>query len=310
MEISEKLLIIQKVSNKTQEELASKLDVSFVTINSWINNRSKPRRKACNAIDSLYKEVTGERVIPKSQLDAKKKMIIAKCKTYNESFIEIVLNNPDIYKKYMLSLTYNTNSIEGSTLTEPETASILFDNVSIPNKTIIEQMEAKNHQAALNYVLNNHRNLKINEIFILKCHSILMNGLITNAGEYRQHGVRIVGSGVPTANYLKIPGLIYDLTENIKSKNMDIVSHISYVHSKFEQIHPFSDGNGRIGRLIMQAMAIKANIPLIVIENSKKQIYYTCLQKTQLQDDCSLLENFIADSIIKCFEVIDRSNKY
>ena len=88
-----------------------------------------------------------------------------------------------------MSLTYNSNSIEGSTLTENETADILFRNKNIKNKSLIENLEAKNHQAALEYLFREIKlNFKINENFILKLHSMLMNGIRDDAGMYRRHG--------------------------------------------------------------------------------------------------------------------------
>lgn len=107
----------------------------------------------------------------------------------------MIIKNPDIQNEIILKLTYHTNKIEGSTLSEAETASIIFDNVSIPNKTLIEQLEAKNHQTAVIKMFDFiSQNKKIDENFILKIHSILMNGIISNAGSYRNHTVRIVGA--------------------------------------------------------------------------------------------------------------------
>jgi Fic family protein len=257
-------------------------------------------------IDELFLEVTGQEKIPQSQLEAKKQIIKRKSSQHKNILAEII-NNPDIYNQFVLKLTYHTNRIEGSTLTEPDTAAILFDNVSIPNKSIIEQLEAKNHQAALNYLLDYIlKKEKMDEKLILKLHSILMNGIRTDAGSFRSHAVRIVGVNLPTANYLKVPELISEIVPLIEKTTGDIVALSSKVHSQFEQIHPFSDGNGRIGRLLLTAMLLNNNLAPAVILQEQKKLYYAYLYKAQTKDDQSQLEDFICDGIIEGFKILER----
>lgn len=307
MTIVEKLKIIKDISGLTQEKLAKKLGVSFVSFNSWINSKSKPRRKAKENIDNLYFSYTGQKIIIEDPLKAKKEIIFYKAKKH-ENVLEKIIKNPDIYNQFLLDLTYNTNKLEGSTLTENETKAILFDNIALSNKSIIEQLEVKNHQAALNYLFNyiSLSSSKIDEKLVLKLHSILMNGIRDDAGSFRKHGVRIVGAYIPTANYLKIPKLINKLIKDINFKEKDTIAHISNIHSRFEKIHPFSDGNGRIGRLIMTAMLLKNNLPLAIIKQQKRRLYNSCLKKSQLKEDFIPLENFICDSIIAGLLILER----
>lgn len=307
MTIVEKLKIIKDISGLTQEKLAKKLGVSFVSFNSWINGKSKPRRKAKENIDNLYFSYTGQKIVAEDPLNAKKEIILHKAKKH-KNILEKIIKNPDIYNQFLLDLTYNTNKLEGSTLTENETKAILFDNIALSNKSIIEQLEVKNHQAALNYLFNYifSSSFKINEALILKLHSILMNGITDDAGSFRNHGVRIVGTYVPTANYLKIPKLIKELVGDINFKEKDIIAHISNIHSRFEKIHPFSDGNGRIGRLIMIAMLLKNNLPPAIIKQQKRRLYNSYLKKSQLKKDFIPLENFICDSIIAGLLILER----
>lgn len=305
MKISEKLQIIKRLSGRTQEQLAKKLEISFVTLNSWINGRSQPHKKAEQRIDELYKEYTGQKIIPADVLSAKKELILSKSRQAG-NILRLILEHQDVYDEFMLSLTYNSNSIEGSTLSENETAQILFQNRSIPNKSLVEQMEAKNHQAAFHYLLNHlQKSNDLDEALILKLHSILMNGIRDDAGFYRTHGVRIVGANLPTANYLKVPNLMKKLVLVINSERKDVILHNAEIHSHFEQIHPFPDGNGRVGRLLMIAMLLKNNFPPAIIRQEKKQLYYTFLNKAQLQGDTSLLEDFICDAVLEGFEILE-----
>jgi len=306
MNLPEKLKILQKVSALTQTELAAKIGVSFVAFNNWWTGKSQPHKNTLLIIDDLYKELTGEKIIPDDILLAKKLLIFRQSKKY-PNILKTIVSSPDIYDQFLLSLTYNSNKIEGSTLSEGETADIMFNNQALPNKSLIEQLEVKNHQTALQYLFN-YLLLKknIDKELILKLHSILLNGIRDDAGFWRRHGVRILGSNVPTANYLKLPELIDNLVRDVNKTNKDVVALTSNIHARLEQIHPFADGNGRIGRLIMAAMLIKANFPPAVIKQEIKRQYYNCLNKAQLKGEFSQLENFICEAIFDGFNIINR----
>ncbi|MBD3331175.1 helix-turn-helix domain-containing protein [Candidatus Peregrinibacteria bacterium] len=305
MTIKDKLKTIQIISNLTQTQLAAKLDVSFPTLNSWINEKSSPHAKKINKIDDLYKSLTGQKTIPEDKLESKKDLLKEKSKKHKD-IIKKILSRPDIYDHLVLSLTYNSNSIEGSTLTESDTAAIIFDNQTLKNKDLIEHLEAKNHQTAMDFLFKNiKKNFKITEDFILELHQILMNSIREDAGTYRSHGVRILGANVPTANYLKVPKLMKELIAEINQVQKDLVQHVTQMHSKFEQIHPFSDGNGRIGRLIMAAMLLRKNYAPAIIKQEKKKFYYKYLQRSQQKGDFEQLQDFICDSIIEGFRVFE-----
>ncbi len=306
MNITEKIQLIRRFSRLTQEQLAKQLGVSFVTFNSWINGRSVPHKKKQIIIDDLFARYSGTKVIPKTVLGAKKKYLKEKSRK-QKNILSVIINSPDIFNQFVLSLTYNTNRIEGSTLTEDETADILFANVSLPNKSLTEQLEAKNHQTAFNFLLDWLKEGKpISENLILKLHAILMNSVRPDAGVYRNHGVRILGANVPTANYLKIPKLMKKLSKDISASRQDLVAKMADIHSRFEQIHPFSDGNGRIGRLLIHAMLLKNNFPPAVILQENKRLYMKYLNKAQMTQDTSLLEDFLCDAILLGFDILER----
>lgn len=309
MTIRQKLEIIQKRLGLTQTKLAERFGVSFAAFNGWWTNKSTPRPKMQVAIDELFLEVTGQKVIPLEQLLSKKHTLEQKSSMHKNILSEI-LNNPDIRDQFILKLTYHSNSIEGSTLTEPDTAAILFDNAALPNKTLTEQLEAKNHQTALNYLFDYiSRKQKIDENLVLKLHGILMSGVLPNAGSYRNYAVRIAGIDLPTANYMKIPDLMSRVLSDAGKETKDIISLSASIHSQFEQIHPFADGNGRVGRLLMSAMLLKENFAPAIIHQEQKQLYYTYLYKAQTKNDQSQLEDFLCDAITNGFEILERSDK-
>jgi Fic family protein len=308
MTIRQKLEIIQKMLGLTQTKLALKFGVSFASFNSWWTGKSIPRAKMQTAIDELFLEVTGQKIIPTDELTAKKQALQKKSGEHKNVVAEI-LDNPDIRDQFILKLTYHSNSIEGSTLSEPDTAAVLFDNVALPNKSLTEQLEAKNHQTALNYLFDHiAKKEKVDENLVLKLHSILMNGVRPDAGAYRNHAVGITGVNLPTANYVSVPKLISGVMDKVTKENDDIIALSANVHSKFEQIHPFSDGNGRVGRLLMNAMLLNANFAPAIIRQENKQLYYTYLYKTQTAEDSSQLENYLCEAVINGFKILERAD--
>lgn len=308
MTLHQKLKIIQKSLGLTQTKLAEKFGVSFASFNSWWTDKSIPRPKMQTKIDELFLEITGQKIIPADRLIAKKQILFKKASEH-KNIVSKILSNPDIRDQFILKLTYNSNRIEGSTLTEPDTAAILFENVALPNKSLTEQLEAKNHQTALNYLFNYVAEKKnIDENLILKLHGILMNGIRPDAGAYRNHAVRIVGINLPTANYMNVPKLMSEISTDAAEKTEDIIALTAKIHSKFEQIHPFSDGNGRIGRLLINAMLLKINFTPAIIRQEHKRLYYTYLYKAQIKGDYSQLEDFFCDAVMDGFKILERAD--
>lgn len=120
------------------------------------------------------------------------------------------------------------------------------------------------------------------------------------------HGVRIVGTYVPTANPLKIPDSMNEWVRDMNQKNKDGIAHIANLHTRFEKIHPFADGNGRVGRMLMHAMALRLNWAPVVVLEKKRGLYFSCLNKAQTQNDQSLLEDFVCEAIVEGYGILER----
>ena len=308
MTTTQKLQRIQKYSGKTQEELARDLGVSFPTLNSWINGKSQARSKAVEKINSLYHETFGDTSIGLSELDEKIKKLKLLQKQFPKPF-SILMSKKDIYDDFLLSITYHTNSIEGSTFNEPDVKAVLFDDVTIPNKSVREHQEAKNHQGALGFIMRwiKDNNNVVDEEFIRHIHQILMNGIMHNAGEYRNHNVRIAGVNVPTSNHLSIEKHMIkyiDTFNQFQKKPLAQVEQMAQTHAHFEQIHPFSDGNGRVGRLLMLILAFKYNMAPVLIKKEKKQAYYTYLEESQVKNNNIPLTSFIFDALFEGYKIL------
>lgn len=297
MDYRKQLTSILDSSGWSQEQLAHTLGVSFPTLNSWVNGRSEPRAKALSRIQTLYLEIVGTDNIDLNML-AQAKAEASRLKLTAKE----MLKDREKLDKLTLHLTYHTNTIEGSTMTLADVEEVLFEHKVLTNRTAIEQAEARNHQAALYWLIEQlaeqGNSFSITEELILGLHLRLMNGIIGDAGQYRRHAVRIMGASIPLANYIKIPELVTQLVNNAQKSQTDLIPDLASTHARFEKIHPFSDGNGRTGRLLMLAQALHAGYMPPLVAKERKQAYYKYLEAAQLHEIYSPLELFIAESMI------------
>jgi len=289
-----RLKSILHASGWSQEELARRLNVSFVTLNTWVNGKSEPRKKAQESIQELYFDIVGFDSVDQEKLDSQKQFA-----TSLRTTAQAITRDESVLNKLILHLTYHTNTIEGSTMTLVDTEEVLFNNQVLRNRTQIEQAEARNHQAALLWLLDElqKKDFAITEDVAKGLHLRLMNGILGDAGQYRRHSVRIMGTRVMVANHLKVSDLMSELVGTAITEQDDVVASLARAHAAFEKIHPFSDGNGRVGRLIMLAQALRANVvpPLVVKE--KRRAYYKYLEMAQTKEEFGPLEFFVAESM-------------
>lgn len=295
---------ILKVTGWSQEKLASELTVSFPALNAWINKRATPRNKAQDRIAALYVSIIGSEAVDEAELANTKREV----RKLNFT-VKKLLGDKKTLDLLTLHWTYHTNTIEGSTMTLSDVKDVIFDHKVLSNRTLIEQTEARNHQATLYWLLDkiaaDGKKFLVDENLILDLHVRLMNGLIANAGQYRKHSVRIMGTYVPLANWQRIPESINELVASSRRiTDKDVMKNLAEYHAKFEKIHPFSDGNGRTGRLLLLAQALSAGYipPLIVRE--RKQAYYKYLEIAQTKEKYEPLELFIAQSMQYCHKLL------
>lgn len=188
---------------------------------------------------------------------------------------------------------YNSNAIENSTLTISETEQILLDLEISRNISLREIFEAKNLAQVTNYIYKNRKELKINIETILLLHKMLMLNIKDDiAGKFRQDGEYVRVGKYIAPDPKKIEVLINELLNNFQNSDKDILSGISEFHLFFEKIHPFIDGNGRIGRVLINLMLLKNGFPPIIIRNSEKQYYYDTFKVYDKDEKEKALKNF------------------
>jgi Fic family protein len=174
--------------------------------------------------------------------------------------------------------TYNSNAIEGNTLSLKETRMVLELGVTVSGKKLREHFEVNNHQKAIEFVENLvKRRTKLTEQEILGIHKIVLENIESEyAGRYRSGQVRIIGANFIPPNHLKINDLILQLISetNKNQASLDIVELVSKFHHRFVWIHPFFDGNGRTARLLMNLLLMRSGFPpAIILYNNRKQYY-------------------------------------
>ena len=257
--------------------------------------------------------------IPKNKIQKlkegfEKKLLLNKKYDFltKEQVLEIE-NLKDIYKKkinslnkeefekfeeaFFTELTYDSNAIEGSSLSLEETNLILNEGIVPEGKTIREIYEAKNHKKAIEFIQSYNGNL--NETFILKLHSIILKNISERfAGNYRKTDVRIFGSNVKLPQAEKVPQLIGNL---IYWYNKNKANHHPFelailFSMKFVTIHPFIDGNGRVSRLLMNFVLNKNKYPWINIYKKNRENYLKSVRKAN-DENYSLIFPFLIKTL-------------
>ena len=200
-------------------------------------------------------------------------------------------------EEFMIENTYDSNAIEGSTLTLRETALILQEGITIAEKPIKEHLEAIGHRDAFEYVISvADKNKPLTEQVIKTIHSLVLMNDASSRGVYRNVPVTILGS----TNDLPQPYLVPKLMESLIAEYDDmkrekhIIEAIAEFHLRFEGIHPFIDGNGRTGRLMMNLELIKAGLMPINIKFSDRRKYYECFDDYFANGKIDILANLIA----------------
>lgn len=189
---------------------------------------------------------------------------------------EFIKSNRDYFENFITRSTYHSNAIEGSTLSYAETYSIIFnDNSFKVTAEPREFYEAVNHKYALSYILDKaDENADLTEALI-KHIGILINKNINEIDGYRTAQVYIRGAEYipPAPNQLNQTMMYYVYNYN-HTEYTDIFHKIAQKHIEFERIHPFGDGNGRTGRLLINFELLKNNIPPIVIPKEERAEYF------------------------------------
>ena len=263
----------------TQAELAKRLGVTFAALNRWIHGHAKPHAQRIRAIERLYKEVVGYPSLTPEEL----KQLVDKAKALKKRRLwNFIASHQPLQDELLLEHTYNSNAIEGSTLTKRETEAVVFHKTVVPDHSLVEHLEVTNHAAVLRKIFDKKYQGPVSEAFIKELHKDLLQGIRDDHGEYSKHQRAIRGVPIALTHPEDVPEEMGHLIRSWRSRpSKKTVKEIAKFHVDFELIHPFGDGNGRVGRLVMTFQCLQFDDLPVIIENARKAEYYDVLEYAQ-----------------------------
>ncbi|MBR2744490.1 MAG: Fic family protein [Clostridia bacterium] len=292
--LGDKIKLYRENKKMTQNYLAEVLEVSPATISKYESGALEPSIESIKKLADLFEISIDELLRDEEKFDVSKINVLNVLREQKEMKLK-----GNLYHQTQISFAYNTNHIEGSTLTEEqtryiyETNTILFENNTVAK--VDDILETSNHFKLVDYMLD-FADKKLTEKMIKEFHKILKEGTSDgrldwfNVGEYKQRA-NMIGNGIKTTSPNNVEKEMAKLLEWYNSLKKVTIKEIIEFHYRFESIHPFQDGNGRIGRIIMFKECLKNNIVPFIILDEDKLFYYRGLkeyksEKGYLTDTC------------------------
>lgn len=289
----EKVKLILEHSGMTRSKLAELLEVNYQTVYRWLDRGVQPRRKEAHEIDELFKTTVDLRPT------------VLKLRDRMADPLNTIKNNKQLLDALTLRLTYHSNAIEGSRLTLQETETVL-DGKLVRGKELFEMMEAINHRNAVHYLFETIKlGFKINEEYILRLHGIVMYNFNNKLpGRYRTGFVNVTNTEKVLPNAQMVPVRMHQFLNEINDVTTDPIGKIARDHFEFESIHPFFDGNGRVGRLLMATQLLANGFPPAIVEIEDQMKYYTALGRGD-NADFRLMTQLLAEGVLKGFDTLN-----
>ena len=211
-----------------------------------------------------------------------------------------------LHAKLALEWTYNSNAIEGNTLTLRETQ-VVLEGVTVGGKSLREHLEAINHREAIGAVEDLIQSGKtMTDWDVRGLHQIVLKGIAPeHAGRYRTENVAIVGASHTPPAAVLVPERMDALMQWIsgpESQAQHTVARAAEFHTRFVEIHPFLDGNGRTGRLLMNAMLMQEGYPPAVIRKENRSTYYDALDHACVTKDYTAITRLVAEETLRSLD--------
>lgn len=176
--------------------------------------------------------------------------------------------------------TYNSDAIEGNTLTLQETKLVLEEGITIGGKPLKDHIEARNDAEAFDFIVQLvQQKTPFSQETIQYIHEIVTKGLLKDAGKYRTGNVRITGSSITPPRYTKIILLMDEYIHTIKSLKIHPLKKAAFIHHRLVWIHPFFDGNGRLARLVTNLFLMQQGYPPVILKQDQRKTYYNVLHQ-------------------------------
>lgn len=209
---------------------------------------------------------------------------------------------------FKIEMTYNSNAIEGNSLTLKETFLVINEGITVKGKPLKDHLEAKDHHAALEYLyelVEHQKRVTLSEYLIRTLHQLVTRETEAEwAGRYRESNVIIGGADHTPPDALDVPIQMRDLIKWFQEnqKKLNLVELAALFHHRLVYIHPFLDGNGRTARLAMNVLLMKGGYPLVVILKNDRKKYYRVLSEADRGHMVPLVQ-FIAQSVERSLNI-------
>jgi len=205
-----------------------------------------------------------------------------------------------------VELTYNSNAIEGNTLTYNETKIVLNEGLTIGGKTLNEHLEVINHKEAIDFIeaLSTQKHITLKDIKDI--HYLILKGIDNkNAGSFREIEVGVRksdGSIHKFCHPLEVAFEMEKFVDEVEKSSKESVTKSALAHLKWVSIHPFSDGNGRTARLLMNLILLQNGYPITIIKKEDRVAYIQAIESYQEDGDENIFLKFIAQKVLESFE--------
>jgi Fic family protein len=215
----------------------------------------------------------------------------------------------DVWKRSSALNTWGTNAIEGNTLTWKDVERLLLEDLSVGNKPMRDVLETLQHESTYRGLLP-RKDQPITMQTVLELHESVFKGVKADAGRWRRVNVRITGSAHTPPRMEKVVREMEALLKEYDSRDMQGVEVFllgAWLHLGFESVHPFSDGNGRVGRLLLNLHFLKHNWPPVHILPPDREVYLSAIERGQssdLSDLVSLLKELMGRSILDLLDQV------
>jgi Fic family protein len=213
-----------------------------------------------------------------------------------------------LQEHFRIEMTYNSNAIEGNSLTLKETFLVINEGITVKGKPLKDHLEARDHYLTLNYlyeIVENGKHNTLSEHFVRSIHQLIMQETDKEwAGVFRNANVIISGTRYVPPDAIEVPHKMKELVEwvNVNKSNLHIIELSAVLHHKLVYIHPFFDGNGRTSRIIMNLLLMQYGFPLVIILKNDRKKYYNVLSQAD-RENYKPLVLFIAQSVERSLDI-------
>jgi len=288
----EKLRALIDEAGLKPTEVARLTEVTYQTVHRWLHRGVKPHPSQAHRIDELFKE----------HIDLTP--VINTLRTQIQHPIKVLREREQIRARVFVEATYHSNAIEGSRMSKNETEMVI-EGKTVRGKELFEHLEVLNHRNAIQYMIDHIKpNFTISEDYICQLHSIVMYNFSNKLpGRYRTGFVNLTNTEKVLPSAQMVPVKMREFIRTINQYGKNAIAKIARDHYEFESIHPFFDGNGRVGRLLMTTQLISQGYPPSIVRIEDQHAYYVALGKGDLGDFKNLVQ-MICDSIIRGYHLI------